>query len=177
VFVKVVKARVDVFGARTEFGKTSQFEGTGEVILEGLAINMGHVGNDGKSFFTNFLNKKHDRKDAAERLQDCDVFGLCRGQGNHRLKFRCPDDGAAGVENNPTTTRFCGAWVLRSQSSIPVAGEVRVHIAIKSAIGFGREAKANILGEFQVTNKVKGEPHREAPLDQRSILQAGARRI
>jgi hypothetical protein len=38
---------------------------------------------------------------------------------------------------------------------IPVAGKIGVCITIKSAIGLGREMKANILGYFQVSNKVK----------------------
>ena len=78
VLAEVMKARVDVFGARTEFGKTGKFEGTG-VVLECFAIDVGHVGDDLESFFTYFLNEKHDGKDVAERLRKRYVFGLCRG--------------------------------------------------------------------------------------------------
>jgi hypothetical protein len=74
MLAEVMKARVDVFGARAaKFGKTSKFEGTG-VVLECFATNMGRVGNDSKSLFMNFPNEKHDREDVAEHLQKRDMY-------------------------------------------------------------------------------------------------------
>ena len=42
VLTEVVVARVDVFGARTKFGQTSEFKGPG-VILKHFAINDGLI--------------------------------------------------------------------------------------------------------------------------------------
>ncbi len=67
VLAEMVKARVDVFSAGSELGKTGKFEGTG-VVLECFAINMGHVGDDAEPLFAYFLNKEHDGKNIAERL-------------------------------------------------------------------------------------------------------------
>ncbi len=71
------------------------------------------------------------------------------------MKFRCPNDGTAGVENDPTTARFCGARVVGSEGSIPITCEIRVCITVEAAIRFWGKAKADVSGKFEVTNKVK----------------------
>ena len=70
------------------------------------------------------------------------------------MKFRCPDDGTAGVENDPTTARLRGARVVGSKSSIPVAGEVGVGVTGKAVVRFWGKAKADVSREFEITDEV-----------------------
>ena len=84
VLTKVMVARVDVFGARTELGQTSEFEGTG-VILKNFAINDGLVANNLVSTLAHLLEQFHDWNHVAEGSAKSDVFGLGGGEGDLRL--------------------------------------------------------------------------------------------
>jgi hypothetical protein len=61
VFAKMMVAYVDVLSMRMKFWKPHEFQCT-RVIFKDLAVYVGLGTDDWKSFLSNLLNQKHNRK-------------------------------------------------------------------------------------------------------------------
>ncbi len=142
-----------MFGTRTKLGKPSKFQCTW-IVFEDFTVNVGFSANNLKTFVLHLLNKKHDEKDILQGLRHGDVFSFGRGKSDLGLQLWCPNDWTVCIEDNPTPSRFCCAWVAMSELLVPSSGEVCIAIVFKTFCTIRLKTGSDVMSLFQIMNEI-----------------------